>query len=820
MFTDKQIFKKALVHELKMGQGKSLSGATPLDVYKALGTLVREKAMGSWMNTAERYRDGGSKQAYYFCMEFLLGRLLESNLLNLGALKLCREGLHELGFALETVAREEPDAALGNGGLGRLAACFLDSLASLDLPGHGHGIRYKYGLFEQQIRDGHQVELPEQWLTEGNAWEIRRPEEAVKVKFGGLVRTEWTGNRMLLHHEGYDLVRAVPYDLPVIGYRNGTVNTLRLWNAEAVSVERCIPGSYHQLLGYKHSLESITELLYPDDSDDAGKMLRLKQQYFLVSAGMQDIVRRCQARHGSLAELHRQAAVHINDTHPVLAIPELMRILMEQEGMNWDQAWGVTVQVISYTNHTTLAEALEQWPVALFQPLLPQIYCIVEEINKRFCAMIWNSRPDLRGKIGRMAIIADGQVKMAHLALVGSHSANGVAALHTKILKERVMKDFYDLYPERFNNKTNGITHRRWLLKANPLLADLVTETIGPDWIRRPESLSALGSHAEDASFQDQLAAVKRQNKVALAEVIKEKNGLVVDVDSIFDIQVKRLHPYKRQLLNVLHIMDLYNRLRQDPGLQITPRTFIFGAKAFPSFHLAKQIIRLINAVADRVNGDPATKGQLKVVFLENYRVSLAEQIIPAADLSEQISTASKEASGTGNMKFMLNGALTIGTMDGANVEIAAAVGPENIFIFGLTAAEVLRYYRHGGYCAQEFYRHDPRLELILKQLVNGFLPAPADEFKTIHQHLLDHNDEFFVLGDFAAYAETQLEVEQAYADRQHWLAMCTRNIACAGQFSSDLTVGRYASEIWGIKPFPAVPAMVPDHLPGDRFPA
>ncbi len=802
MFKDKQTFKETIVRRLKAERGKSVSQATALDVYKTLGSLIREEVMASWVDTNERYRAGAAKQAYYFSMEFLLGRLLESNLLNLDLLELCRDGLQELGFSLEAIAREEPDAALGNGGLGRLAACFLDSLASLSLPGHGCGIRYRYGLFEQKIRGGCQVELPETWLNEGNAWEIRRPEEAVKVKFGN------------------DVMRAVPYDLPVIGYRNDAVNTLRLWDAEAASVERCTPESYRRVVSYKHSLESITELLYPDDSDDAGKILRLKQQYFLVSAGLQDIVRRFKARHGSPAQLHRKVAVHINDTHPVLAIPELMRILIEQEGMGWEQAWAVTTRTVSYTNHTTLAEALEQWPVALFRTLLPQIYAIVERINARFCNALRNSRPDLREKTDRMAILAGGQVKMAHLALVGSHSVNGVAALHTKILKQRVMKDFYDLYPEKFNNKTNGITHRRWLLKANPLLADLVTESIGPDWIRRPESLAALQSHAGDASFQDRLAAVKRRNKAALARVIKEENGLVVDPDSIFDVQVKRLHPYKRQLLNVLQIMDLYNRLRQEPGLQPVPRTFIFGAKAFPSFHLAKQIIRLINAVADRVNGDPAIGGRLKVVFLENYRVSLAERIIPAADVSEQISTAGKEASGTGNMKFMLNGALTIGTMDGANIEIAAAVGPENIFTFGLTAEEVLRFYRQGGYRAAEVCCHDPRLELILKQMVDGFLPAHPDEFKMIHEHLLCHNDEFFVLKDFAPYVETQRAVERAYADRRRWLAMCTRNIASAGRFSSDLTVARYASEIWGIDPLPAGPEAAPGRLPGGPFSA
>lgn len=817
MFTQKQSFKDTFVRKLKAMQGKDLAGATPLDAYKTLSTLIREEVMEQWMATSGRYSASGSKQAYYFSMEFLLGRLLGSNLLNLGVLELCREGLEELGIDLEEVALEEHDAGLGNGGLGRLAACFLDSLASLGLPGHGCGIRYKYGLFEQKIRNGCQVELPEYWLNDGNAWEIRRPEEAVEVKFGGLAHMERFGSRMIFHHEDYDVVRAVPYDLPVIGYKNGTVNTLRLWDAEAVAIERCASlGCYRQAVDYKHSLESITEMLYPDDSHDTGKMLRLKQQYFLVSAGIQGILRRFKERYGSMADLHRKVSVHINDTHPVLAIPELMRLLMEREGMSWEQAWEITTRTVSYTNHTTLAEALEKWPVSLFQPLLPHIYRIVEEINARFCKSVWNCRPDLRDNLGRMAVIADGQVKMAHLALAGSHSVNGVAALHTEILKHRVMRDFYLLYPEKFNNKTNGITHRRWLLKANPLLADLISETIGPDWIRHPEALAGLESYAADSSFQDRLATVKRLNKAALAKVIRENNGLAVDVDSIFDVQVKRLHPYKRQLLNVLHIMYLYNRLREEPGLQITPRTIIFGAKAFPSYHLAKNIIRLINAVADRVNGDAAIAGRLKVVFLENYRVSLAEQIIPAADLSEQISTAGKEASGTGNMKFMLNGALTIGTRDGANIEILEAVGLDNIFIFGLTAEEVFHYYRHGGYCAGELYRHDPRLRLVLDQLTDGFLPAARDEFRLIHDHLLCHNDEFFVLKDFDAYAEAQKAAELAYGDRRRWLAMCARNIAHAGKFSSDLTIARYAAGIWGIKPVPAKPGVLEESLPED----
>lgn len=799
---DKQSFKETFLEKLKTMQGKEPAEATSLDVYKALGTMIRERVIENWVATGRQYREQGAKQAYYFSMEFLLGRLLESNLLNMGLLELCREGLHELGINLDNVTLEEPDAGLGNGGLGRLAACFLDSMASLSLPGHGYGIRYKYGLFEQRIKDGRQIELPDYWLREGNVWEIRRPEEAVEVRFGGYVEVVHANGKMVFDHQGFEVVRAVPHDIPVIGYRNSTVNTLRLWNAEAAETERCAAfGCYRRVVDYKNALESITELLYPDDSDDDGKLLRLKQQYFLVSAGMQNIVRGIKARCGSLADLHRKTAVHLNDTHPVLAVPELMRILMDQEGMAWEQAWEITTKTASYTNHTTLVEALEKWPVNLFQPLLPRIYKIVEEINNRFCGSIRNRFPGCREKLERIAIIGDGQVKMAHLAIVGSHSVNGVAALHTEILKHREMKDFYAVYPEKFNNKTNGITHRRWLMMANPLLAGLVTETIGSGWIRNPKSLTGLSAYTGDAAFQDQLHKIKRHNKEALARVIREKSGLAVDVDSIFDVQVKRLHPYKRQLLNVLQIMDLYNRLRDNPGLEITPRTFIFGAKAFPSFHLAKNIVKLINTVADMVNQDQRVNGKMKVVFLENYGVSLAAQIIPAADLSEQISTASKEASGTGNMKFMMNGALTIGTQDGANIEIMEAVGEGNIFIFGLTAEEVFNYYRCGGYRSWDLYQQDPRLKNILDQLVDGSLPAARDEFRMIHDHLLYHNDEFFVLKDFASYAEAQEAAERAYNEKRRWLAMCIHNIAHAGKFSSDLTIARYAAEIWDIKP-------------------
>ncbi len=802
MFQNKRSFKKAFIDKLMFLQGKNVSEAAPLDVYKTLGAMIRERVMPNWAGTTRKYRETGLKQVYYFSMEFLLGRLLKSNLLNLGLPDLCREALDELGLNLEEVAVEEPDAGLGNGGLGRLAACFLDSLASLDLPGHGIGIRYKYGLFEQKIKNGCQVELPENWLREGNVWEVRRPEESIEVRFGGTVKLEQQPGRLVCYHEDCEVVRAVPYDMPVIGYGTATVNTLRLWDAEALDSERCAAmDCYRRVVAYQQALESITELLYPDDSHREGKILRLKQQYFLVSAGLQSILSHHKEKYRTFANLPGKVAVHINDTHPALAIPEMMRILMDQEGLPWDQAWEITTQTVSYTNHTTLAEALEKWPVDIFQPLLPRIYQIVEEINRRFrLSLATKGVPDQCAS-EQMAIIAGGQVRMAPLAIVGSHSVNGVARLHTEILKQREMKEFFAVYPEKFNNKTNGISHRRWLLQANPDLAALITEAIGPEWIRRPDLLERLVPYHQDPSFQEQFRRVKQKNKLNLARMIKQKYGLAVDVNSIFDVQVKRLHAYKRQLLNVLHIMELYNRLNDQPDLSIIPRTFIFGAKAFPNYHLAKKIIKLINTVAQAVNHDRRIRDLIKVVFVENYRVSLAEQIIPAADLSEQISTAGKEASGTGNMKFMLNGAATIGTLDGANIEIAEAVGKDNIFIFGLTANEVLNYKLQGGYCSWDLYYGDPRLKRILDQLVNGFFPAPRDEFAAIYDHLLCLNDEYFVLCDFASYVDVQAAVSRAYQDKRRWSSLCIQNMARAGRFSSDRTIQQYAMEIWGIKP-------------------
>jgi len=686
-----------------------------------------------------------------------------------------------------------------------LAACFLDSLASLQLPGHGCGIRYNYGFFEQRIVNGYQVELPDNWLREGNIWEVRKTDKAVEVKFGGTVKQEEVEGRLIFTHVNYESVMAVPYDTPIVGFKNNTVNTLRLWSAEAAKTDFDFSsfnhGDYLKAVEYKYLVEAISQVLYPDDNNYKGRELRLKQQYFFVSAGLQSILRRYRKKHGSLSDFADKVAIHINDTHPVLAIPELMRILMDDEGMSWEEAWHITNNTVSYTNHTVLSEALEKWPVEMFQRLLPRIYMIVYEINERFCRELWNRYPGDWDRIRAMAVVADDCVKMAHLAVVGSHSINGVAEIHTQILKKYEMKKFYDFYLSKFNNKTNGVTHRRWLIKANPDLAKLISAAIGDRWVNHPTDLIRLLDYRQDSSFKESLSSVKQQNKVRLAKLIKEKYNINLDTDSIFDVQVKRLHAYKRQILNVLHIMDLYNRLKENPGLDMVPRTFIFGAKAAPSYFQAKTTIKLINTLASIVNNDKLVNDKLKVVFLENYRVSLAELIFPASDVSEQISTAGKEASGTGNMKFMINGALTVGTMDGANIEIREEVGDENIFIFGLTADEVSNYYQNGGYNAFDHYHNELRIKRVLDQLVDGFFPVSSEEFRNIYNALLYHNDEFFVLRDFMSYAKAHENVDQAYRDYGKWLEMSISNIAHAGRFSSDRTISEYASGIWNIKP-------------------
>ncbi|MGI0532313.1 glycogen/starch/alpha-glucan phosphorylase [Bacillus pfraonensis] len=795
MFTHVESFKAAFLEKLETMYGKSFKDSTSRDQYNTLGHMVREYMNQHWIATNERYRTGNQKQMYYLSIEFLLGRLLGSNLLNLGIRDVCEQGLSELGISLKELEESEADAGLGNGGLGRLAACFLDSLASLNLPGHGCGIRYKHGLFDQKIVDGYQVELPEQWLRHENVWEVRRHDQAVEVSYFGQVEAVQINDRLEFRHTDAEVIMAVPYDVPVVGYETDTVNTLRLWNAEPVP----FPQNCKDILKYKRETEVVSEFLYPDDTHDEGKILRLKQQYFLVSASLQNIVRMHRERNGTLRNLHDKIAIHINDTHPVLAIPELMRILLDEEKLSWEEAWDITIQTISYTNHTTLSEALEKWPIHIFKSLLPRIYMIIEEINERFCHELWERYPYDWKRIEDMAIIAHGLVKMAHLAIVGSYSVNGVAKIHTEILKQREMRLFYEFYPEKFNNKTNGIAHRRWLMKANPQLTNLISEAIGEGWKKQPQGLQLLQDYRYDTAFQDKLQDVKQERKHILAERIRNNMGVIVDPSSIFDVQVKRLHAYKRQLLNVLHILYLYNRLKEDSSFSFYPRTFIFGAKASPGYYYAKKIIKLINELARKVNEDPYVSQYMKVIFLENYRVSLAEDIFPAADVSEQISTASKEASGTGNMKFMMNGAITLGTLDGANIEIREKVGDEACFIFGLTAEEVLHYYQNGGYRANDYYHHNMHIKKVVDQLINGFFQNVGAEFEAIYDSLVIQNDEYFVLRDFSPYAERQEDVGRAYENRRKWLEMSIINIAQSGHFASDRTILQYSSEIWGI---------------------
>ncbi|GKU84787.1 glycogen/starch/alpha-glucan phosphorylase [Niallia sp. NCCP-28] len=797
MFTNKEAFKTYFLQKLEMTYGKTFEDSTSSDHFQILGHMIREYVSTNWINTNEAYRKNQGKQVYYLSIEFLLGRLLYHNLINLGIEKVVTEGLNELGINLRDIEEIEHDAGLGNGGLGRLAACFLDSLATLNLPGHGFGIRYKHGLFEQRIVDGYQIELPEQWLKHGQVWEVRKEDLAVDIQFWGNIDMYEKDGKLQFRHLNAETVTAVPHDVPVIGYDTTTVNTLRLWNAEPASL---LAKDVNDIMRYKRETEKISEFLYPDDANDEGKILRLKQQYFLVSSSLQSIIKNYKQQYKDIRNFHQHISIHINDTHPVLAIPELMRILLDNEGLPWEEAWEITKNTISYTNHTTLSEALEKWPIYIFQPLLPRIYMIIQEINERFCNELWDKYPGDFHKIENMAIIAHSMVKMAHLALVGSYSVNGVAEIHTEILKTREMNDFYQFFPQKFNNKTNGITHRRWLIKANPKLTQLVTDTIGSEWIHQPGQLNELLHFQQDNGFLQQLASIKQENKIQLAKIIKESNGITVNPESIFDVQVKRLHAYKRQLLNVLHIMHLYNRLKENPNLDITPRTFIFGAKASPGYYYAKKIIKLINSVADKVNKDKTIQDKIKVVFLENYRVSLAEHIFPAADVSEQISTASKEASGTGNMKFMMNGALTVGTLDGANIEMKDLVGDDNIFIFGMNADEVLGLYQNGGYRSTEYYHHDKRIKEVVDQLKNGFFHDTNNEFDPIFDSLLIENDQYFVLKDFHSYENIHQVVDETYQNQQKWLQMCAINIAKSGHFSSDRTIKEYADDIWKIK--------------------
>lgn len=773
--------------------------------YMALGKLIKDYVTEGWAETNRAYTNNKCKQTYYFSMEFLIGKLLDTYLINLGIRDLCAEALAELGIDLEELAAMEPDAGLGNGGLGRLAACFMDSMASLSLPAHGCGIRFKHGLFKQKIVNGYQVEKLDDWLKTDFVWEVKKANRGINIKFGGNVYMKKIENRLQPVYENCEVIRAVPYDVPIVGYNTKNVNTLRLWSAEIdesdINLSTLQRGDYLRYLEHKYSVEEISQVLYPDDSSESGRRLRLKQEYFFVSAGIQTIVNRFKKLGEPITELHNYIAIHINDTHPAVAVAELMRILLDQEGLEWEEAWGITVKTMAYTNHTIMAEALEKWPKDMFEKLLPRIYMIVEEINRRFCLEVSKKYYGDWNKINNMAIISNGNIKMANLAIVGSHSINGVAWLHTEILKHRELKDFYEMYPERFNNKTNGITHRRWLIKANRDLADLLVEKIGPEWVENPLQIKKLMDYVDDKEVLKRLGEIKYKRKVEVAEFVKKSYGIQIDPNSIYDIQVKRLHAYKRQLLNIFHIINLYNELKADPKKDIVPRTFFFGAKAAPAYYLAKQIIKLINCVADKINNDPEINGKIKVVFLQNYGVTLAEKVIPSGDISEQISTASKEASGTGNMKFMMNGAVTMATLDGANVEIDQAVGRDNIVVFGLTSEQVMNYYAHGGYNAYETFSSDPRLQLIINQLQNGFFGVGPQEFNLILKNLFDTNDEFFVFKDFDSYVKAQEKVNDLYKDKESWLRMSLINIANSGIFSSDNTIKRYADEIWNIKP-------------------
>ena len=799
---DKKAFKKAYVNKFLEMHGIELKEGTNQQKYEALGSLVRDYVTRDWLKTNKKYNKTGEKQVYYFSMEFLLGRLLGDALLNMGIRDVCREALKDLNINLDELENLEQDQGLGNGGLGRLAACFLDSMASLSIPGNGCGIRYKYGFFEQKIIDGKQVEVSDDWLREGNVWEKRKPEKAEVVKFGGEVNVNQVDGKLIFNHVNFEPVLAVPYDTPIIGYKNEVVNTLRLWSAEAVSKDFDFSsfnrGDFLQAIKYKNSVESISQVLYPEDSFYEGKILRLKQQYFFVSAGVKSIIKHYKKHGKDIRFLNEKVAIHINDTHPTLAIPELMRILVDEEGLDWDNAWRITTNTISYTNHTILAEALEKWPVDMFKALLPRIYMIVEEINRRYCNELNNKYPGDYDKISRMSIISDGYIKMAHLAIVGSYSVNGVAKLHTEILKKKEMKDFYYLYPNKFNNKTNGITHRRWLMKSNPDLTKLLMDTIGDSFIRHPVDLKNFERHLNDSVILNQLNKIKLYNKQKLSDTILKNENISVDPNSIFDVQVKRIHAYKRQVLNCLRIMDLYNKLIDNPNLDIVPRTFIFGGKAAPGYYLAKSIIELINCVAKKINNDHRVNDKIKVVFMQNYRVSLAEQIIPGADVSEQISTTTKEASGTSNMKFMMNGAITVATLDGANIEIRDEVTNDNIVIFGLTADEVLNYYKNGGYRSTDIYNNDARVKRVINDLINGKYHNDKNKFRNIYENLITYNDEFFVLKDFDSYLKAQDKIDTLYRNTDKWQRMCGVNIAHSGIFSSDRTIEQYATGIWG----------------------
>ena len=803
----KEAFKKSVKDNVKFLYRKTIEEATQEQIFQAVSYSVKDVIIDNWLATQKAYDEQDPKIVYYMSMEFLMGRALGNNLINLCAYGEVKEALEELGFDLNCIEDQEPDPALGNGGLGRLAACFLDSLATLNYAAYGCGIRYHYGMFKQKIENGYQIEVPDNWLKNGYPFELRRPEYAKEVHFGGYVRVEYDpekgGNKFI--HEGYQAVKAIPYDMPITGYDNDVVNTLRIWDAEPIvdfELDSFDKGDYKKAVEQENLARNIVEVLYPNDNHYAGKELRLKQQYFFVSASLQAAIAKYKKKHDDIHKLYEKVTFQMNDTHPTVAVAELMRILMDEEGLGWDEAWEVTRKSVAYTNHTIMSEALEKWPIELFSRLLPRVYQIIEEINRRFILEIQAKYPGNYEKIKKMAIIYDGQVKMAHLAIAAGYSVNGVARLHTEILKNQELKDFYEMMPEKFNNKTNGITQRRFLLHANPLLADWITEHIGPDWITDLPQLKKLAVYADDEKALQEFMNIKFKNKERLAKYILEHNGVEVDPHSIFDVQVKRLHEYKRQLLNILHVIYLYNQIKMHPEMEFYPRTFIFGAKASAGYATAKKIIKLINSVADVVNNDASINGKIKVVFIENYRVSNAEWIFAAADVSEQISTASKEASGTGNMKFMLNGAPTLGTMDGANVEIVEEVGAENAFIFGLSSDEVINYENNGGYDPNVIYNTDEEIRQVLMQLINGTFSSDTELFRDLYDSLLntkntDRADRYFILADFRSYADAQKRVEEAYKDEKGWAKKALLNTACSGKFTSDRTIQEYVDDIW-----------------------
>ena len=804
---NKEAFIEDVKENVKNLYRKTLDEASQQEIFQAVSYTVKDVIIDDWLATQKAFDKQDPKMVYYMSMEFLMGRALGNNMINLKMYKEVKEALEEIGLNLDEIEDQEPDPALGNGGLGRLAACFMESLATLGYAAYGCGIRYRYGMFKQKIKDGFQVEVPDNWLKNGYPFELRRPEYSYEVRFGGYVRAEVTEEgKTRFIQENYQSVLAVPYDMPIVGYGNHVVDTLMIWDAEPMEcfeLDSFDKGDYHKAVEQENLARNLVEVLYPNDNHIAGKELRLKQQYFFISASIQAAIAKFKKKHSDIHDLPKKVTFQLNDTHPTMTVAELMRILLDEEKLEWDDAWDITTHTCAYTNHTIMAEALEKWPIELFSKLLPRVYQIIEEINRRFIEEINQKYPGNQEKVRKMAIIYDGQVKMAHLAIAGGYSVNGVARLHTEILKKQELKDFYEMYPEKFNNKTNGITQRRFMVHANPLLTEWITDHIGDKWITDLPQLAKLKVYADDKKAQQEFMNIKYQNKVRLAKYILEHNGIEVDPNSIFDVQVKRLHEYKRQLMNILHVMYLYNQIKEHPERDFYPRTFIFGAKAAAGYRRAKLTIKLINSVADVINNDASINGKLKVVFIENYRVSNAEIIFAAADVSEQISTASKEASGTGNMKFMLNGALTVGTMDGANVEIVEEVGEENAFIFGLSSDEVINYENNGGYDPMQYFNNDPDIRNVLMQLINGtYSNGDFEMFREIYDSLLNTNcsdraDTYFILADFKSYADAQRRVEEAYRDEAGWAKKALLNTACSGKFSSDRTIQQYVDEIW-----------------------